>query len=181
MTETADHSDKPKPDEPNVTETSGISSSGEHILNRIIKRFGGRHLIFRTQLGKWSLIPRPYGLVSTFRGPVWFFYGIGQVWVTHKKYRAFDGWLARVPRIWAPKIVQLLDSLDAQLTQFTHHCNEKGIEGTIILDPHTIEFHWTFAYPLKEEKLKKENADLLDAQFKQLVDAFLVAKDALSK
>ena len=27
MTETADHSDKPKPDEPNVTETSGISSS----------------------------------------------------------------------------------------------------------------------------------------------------------
>ncbi len=175
MSETAD-----KPAEKDVTETLSISSSGEHVLNRIIKRFGGRHLIFRTQLGKWSLIPRPYGLVSTFRGPVWIFYGVGQVWVTHKKYREFDGWLARVPRISAPKIVKLLDVLDPQLTQFTHHCNENGIEGTVVLEPHTIEFHWTFAYPLKDEKQKKENADLLDAQFQRLVDAFLIAKDELA-
>ena len=70
------------------------------VLNRVIKRFGGRHLIFRTQLGdSWRVLPKPYALVSTFRGPVWFFYGIGQVWVTHKKYREFDGWMARVPRM----------------------------------------------------------------------------------
>ena len=153
--------------------------SGDQVLNRIIKRFGGRHLIFRTQLGKWTVVPQPRGLVSTFRGPMWFFYGLGQVWVTHKKYHQYDGWLARVPRVWAPKITLLLDKLEPQLTEFTHHCNEHGIEGTVVIEPNIIEFHWTFGYPLKKEKQKIEHANMLDTQFKQLVDAFLVAKEEL--
>ena len=152
---------------------NGTTDSGEKILNRVIKRFGGRHLIFRTQLGKWRVLPRPYGLVSTFRGPVWFFYGAGQVWITHKKYREYDGWLARVPRVWAPKITSLLDKLESQITEFTHHCNEHGIEGTIVIEPTLLEFHWTFGYPLEKEKLKKEHADMLDTQFQKLVEVFL--------
>ena len=143
-------------DTSNSSETSAEQSSAENgkadshdqVLNRVIKRFGGRHLIFRTRLGKWQVLPRPYGLVSTFRGPVWFFYGIGQVWVTHKKYQEYDGWMARVPRIWAPEITSLLDQLAPQITEFTHHCNERGIEGTLVIEPTLLEFHWTFGYPL---------------------------------
>ena len=134
-------------------------------------------MIFRTQLGKWKVQPRPYGLVSTFRGPIWFFYGVGQVWITHKKYREYDGWLARVPRIWAPKITSMLDQLEPQVIEFTHHCNEHGIEGTIVIEPTLLEFHWTFGYPLKKEKLKTEHADMLDTQFHKLVDAFLAVSE----
>ena len=90
------------------------------VLNRIIKRFGGRHLIFRTEMGSWRWLPRPYALVSTFRGPIWLFYGAGQVWLTHRKYQEFDGWLSRVPRLPAPKTLQLLDKLTDDLTEFTH-------------------------------------------------------------
>ena len=158
--------------------TTTVTKDGDHVLNKVIKRFGGRHLIFRTQLGEgFRFLPRPYGLVSTFRGPVWFFYGLGQVWLTHKKYHDFDGWMARVPRIASPKIVKLLDNLETQLTEFTHHCNENGIEGTLVIEPTTIEFHWTFGYSLDKEKLKTEESEMLDHQFKKLVDKFLEVKD----
>lgn len=169
----------------NSTEKSSQSSSSatesaasdDKMLDRVIKRFGGRHLIFRTQIRRWGILPRPYALVSTFRGPVWFFYGIGQVWVTHRKYRDFDGWMSRLPRIAAPKIAALLDELSDALTEFTHYCNEQGIEGTIVIESKVIEFHWTFGYELKREKSKMEKTDLLDAPFHKLVDAYLVAKE----
>ena len=178
MTET-NHSSETSAEKPPAT--NGQSDSSDQVLNRVIKRFGGRHLIFRTQLGKWRVLPRPYGLVSTFRGPVWFFYGIGQVWVTHKKYHEYDGWMARVPRIWAPKITSLLDQLEPQITEFTHHCNEHGIEGTLVIEPTLLEFHWTFGYPLEQEKLKTDHADMLDTQFHKLVEAFLAASEEASK
>jgi hypothetical protein len=162
---------------------SGVQASDEpetKMLNRIIKRFGGRHLIFRTQLGGWRLLPRSYALVSDFCGPIWFFYGLGQIWLTHKKYQQYDGWTARVPRLGGGKVVQLLDVLKPALTEFTHHCNETGIEGTVVVEPSLIEFHWTFGYSLEKEKLKPEQSDVLDAQFKILVDAFLAAKKSLA-
>ncbi len=151
----------------------------EKILNRIIKRFGGRHLIFRTELGSWHFFRNSYALVSTFRGPVWFFYGIGQIWVTHKKYHAFDGWMSRIPRLPAPKIVALLDKLKAELTVFTHYCNEHGIEGTIVIEAKVIEFHWTFDYSVEKEAMKKDKANILDAPFQKLVDRYLAAKAEL--
>lgn len=173
-------SDTTKESLPNPSDTKPSASLGDDkMLNRIIKRFGGRHLIFRTQLGNWRLFPRPYALVSTFRGPIWFFYGIGQVWVTHKKYTAFDGWMSRVPRITRPKIVALLDKLEQPITEFTHYCNEQGLEGTIVLDLNTIEFHWTFGYELEKEKMKNEKTELLDGPFQKLVDSFLAEKKAL--
>ncbi len=182
-TEPIHESDEPdgRGDAPVVAHHPTLDSlAADHALNRVIKRFGGRHLIFRTQLGKWSVLPRPYALVSNFRGPIWFFYGIGQVWITHKAYREYDGWLARLPRIWRPKLASLLDALESELTEFTHYCNEQGIEGTLVIEPNTIEFHWTFGYPLEKEKLKQENASLLESQFNSLAEAFLTAKNQLS-
>ncbi|MFT7632249.1 MAG: hypothetical protein ACI87E_003301 [Mariniblastus sp.] len=158
----------------------GQTSTGEpQVLNRILKRFGGRHLIFRTQIGSWKLFRKSYALVSTFRGPIWFFYGIGQVWVTHRKYREFDGWMARVPRRSAPKIVELLDRLEAPLTEFTHYCNEHGIEGTLIIEANVIEFHWTFDYSVEKESMKQEHTKILDQPFQALVDRFLESKTEL--
>jgi hypothetical protein len=172
-------SDSQDNSEPTTTTTSS-DESGNKILNRIIKRFGGRHLIFRTQLGEgFRIIPKPYALVSTFRGPVWFFYGLGQVWITHKKYHDFDGWMARIPRISADKVTKLLDKLENQISEFTHHCNEHGIEGTILVEPTTIEFHWTFGHSLEKEKMKDEASNILDDQFQKLVDAFLIAKEQI--
>ena len=160
--------------------TESISNDNDkQVLNRVIKRFGGRHLIFRTQLGSWRFLPKPYALVSTFRGPIWFFYGIGQVWITHRKYREFDGWMSRVPRMSAPRIVELVDKLENPLTEFTHYCNEHGIEGTIVIEPRVIEFHWTFDYTVEKESMKQSHTDILDAPFKELVDCYLIAKTDL--
>ena len=139
-----DHNSDSSTTESNATESTPENSSENsvkgqanpngpgQILNRIIKRFGGRHLIFRTEMGSWRWLPRPYALVSTFRGPIWLFYGAGQVWVTHRKYQEFDGWLSRVPRLPAPKTIQLLDKLTASLTEFAHYCNEHGFELSLI-------------------------------------------------
>ncbi len=162
-----------------ANEVSVEDHGNEKILNRVIKRFGGRHLIFRTELGSWQFFRKPYALISTFRGPIWFFYGIGQIWVTHKKHREFDGWMSRIPRIPAPKIVQLLDMLKEELTTFTHYCNENGIEGTIIVEAKVIEFHWTFDYTVEKETEKKDKTDILDSPFQKLVDRYLVAKAEL--
>jgi hypothetical protein len=178
MSETKDNSTRDAPPKPDSDADQGGANQGDaKVLNRVIKRFGGRHLIFRTQLGNsWRVLPKPYAMVSTFRGPVWFFYGIGQVWVTHKKYHEFDGWLARVPRVGSPKLISLLDKLEQPLTEFTHFCNENGIEGTIVVEANVIEFHWTFEYAAEKEQMKQDHTDILDAPFKALVDHYLVAK-----
>lgn len=146
-------------------------------VNRVIKRFGGRHLIFRTSMeAGWRILPRSYALVSDFTGPVWFFYGLGQIWITHKKFKRYDGWTARVPRIGGAKLVDLLGELESALIEFTHHCNENGIEGTVVLEPNLIEFHWTFGYSLEKEKMKPEQSDVLDTQFNKLVKAFVACE-----
>ncbi|MEM7783927.1 MAG: hypothetical protein AAF623_11285 [Planctomycetota bacterium] len=154
-----------------------VQFDNQTIFNRVIKRFRGRHLIFRTQLDeRVRLFPRPYALVSSFRGPVWFFYGLGQIWLTHQKYHQFDGWMARVPRVGSAKLKKLVDLLEKPLSEFTHHCNESGIEGTLILEPTTVEFHWTFGYSLDQEGQKEEACGLLDVPFERLIQAFMDVK-----
>lgn len=161
------------------TATASNSGDNRSSTNRIIKRFGGRHLIFRTNMESgWRILPRSYAMVSDFAGPVWFFYGLGQIWITHKKFKRYDGWNARVPRLGGAKLVDLLTKLESELIVFTHHCNENGIEGTIVLEPNLIEFHWTFGYSLEKEKMKPEQSDMLDAQFNKLVEAFVKCKDS---
>ena len=159
--------------------TASNSNDGQSVVNRVIKRFGGRHLIFRTSMEPgWRILPRSYALVSDFIGPVWFFYGLGQIWVTHKKFKRYDGWTARIPRFGGAKLVELLEKLESELIEFTHHCNQNGIEGTVVLEPSLIEFHWTFGYSLEKEKMKPEQSDALDAQFNKLVEAFVSCRES---
>ena len=161
-----------------TTPTSSASSGNEQSsINRVIKRFGGRHLIFRTTMETgWRILHRSYALVSDFAGPVWFFYGLGQIWVTHRKFKRYDGWTARVPRFGGAKFSALLTALESDLIEFTHHCNMNGIEGTVVLEHNLIEFHWTFGYSLEKEKMKPEQSDSLDAQFRKLVEAFVACE-----
>lgn len=142
--------------------------------NKVVKRFGGRHLIFQACVAKKSLLPRPYALVSSFRGSDWFFYGIGQVFVTHRLLGEFESWEARVPRSSKPaaKLEKLLMELEPELGAFIRHCNEHGIEGTIVVEENVIEFHWTFGHELEQEKLKAENKSQLELKFDALVAEF---------
>lgn len=149
--------------------------------NRIIKRFGGRHLIFRTKLGGWWMVPKPYLLISSFRGAVWIFYGFGQIWATHSKDRQIEDWIVRKPRIRSKAVMDILDRIEPQVSEFVNYCNSQSIEGTIVLERKMIEFHWTFGNePLPKEKEKPENSETLDSHFNLLVDAFLQAKEELS-
>lgn len=160
-----------------TTESEQANSGNQSVVNRVIKRFGGRHLIFRTSMETgWRLLPRSYALVSDFTGPVWFFYGLGQIWITHTKFKQYDSWTARVPRLGGSKLVKALTKLEPALTEFTHHCNENGIEGTVVVEDDLIEFHWTFGYSLEKEKMKPEQSDVLDSQFEKLVAAFVANK-----
>ena len=149
--------------------------------NKVIKRFGGRHLIFRTDAGKKSVLPTPYALVSSFRGPDWFFFGIGQVFLTHEKMCEFERWGARIPRSGKAraKLEKLLMQMEPELNSFIRYCNEHGIEGTIVVDSSVIEFHWTFGQELKDEKLKDQHKSPLETKFKRLVEAYLGEKSSI--
>ncbi len=149
--------------------------------NKVVKRFGGRHLIFRTNVGKKSLLPKPYALVSSFKGSDWLFYGVGQLFLTHEDLGEFELWTVKVPRRVKPKaqLEKLLMALEPELCSFIGHCNEHGIEGTIVVEENVIEFHWTFGQELKEENLKDENKSPLDKKFDELVSAFLREKTAV--
>jgi hypothetical protein len=144
--------------------------------NRIIKRFGGRHLIFRTKTGGWWMLPKPYVLISSFRGPVWVFYGVGQIWVTHKKLREISGWMVRVPRFVNATVTQIVDKLEPGISEFINFCNQHGIEGTLVIERKLIEFHWTFGDELDLEKHKKEHAESLESSFRTLCDQYLIVK-----
>ena len=133
--------------------------------DRVIKRFGGRHLIFRTSPGHYRVLPHPYVLISSFRGPIWVFYGVGQLWLTHRKSREYSGWLARVPRFRPGRVVEIVEKLTTELEQFTDFCNDAGIEGTILIERRVIEFHWTFGFELEKENQKREHCSLLEEKF----------------
>ena len=160
-----------------ANEKAELKSAGK--LNRIVKRFGGRHLIFRTKTGGWWLVPQPYVLISSFRGPMWVFYGAGQIWLTHKKLREFGGWLARVPRLASKTVTQIVERLEPELTEFTSYCNEHGIEGTLVVETKCIEFHWTFGDELPSENEKGDHVSPLDAKFQKLCDRYLEIKQEL--
>ncbi len=130
-------------------------------------------MIFRTKVSGWPLVPRPYLLISRFRGPVWVFYGIGQIWLTHRKLKEFDSWIVRAPRVASKRLIAIVDALENELREFIAFCNSHGIEGTIVLERNTIEFHWTFGFELNREKEKPDHAADLDSHFRKLVDSFL--------
>ena len=162
-----------------VQDASSSPPESEAQANKIIKRFGGRHLIFRTKTGGWWVLPKPYVLISSFRGPVWVFYGAGQIWVTHKKMHEISGWMVRAPRIAHKKLNELVGKLEPKIAEFTTFCNEHGIEGTLVVERKVIEFHWTFGDELDQERHKKEQAHPLETKFQSLCDDYLDVKQEL--
>ena len=142
--------------------------------NRVVKKFGGRHLVFRTHLGRKSFLPRAYALVSAFEGTELFFYGIGQLFLTHTKICEFESWFARVPRgsKSGAELERLLLRLEPELSSFIRFCNKQNIEGTIVVEKGVIEFHWTFGHELETEKVKDENKTPLSVEFEALAKAF---------
>lgn len=164
-----------------VQTSTNDSNSESSPLNRIVKRYGGRHLIFRTKLGGWWIVPHSYVLVSSFRGPVWVFYGAGQIWLTHKKHEQIGGWTARIPRFKSKAVTQILEAISSELETFINQCNELGIEGTVVIERKVIEFHWTFGHDDEVDERHKENSsELLDHHFQNLVNAYLAAKKELA-
>lgn len=139
---------------------------------RVIRKLGGRHLIFRAHPGPFKFLPRPGILISPFQGPVWFFYGMGQVWLTHRKSETYSGWRSRVPRVGAGKLAALVSQLRPELETFIDFCNEHGIEGTLLFESRVVEFHWVFGFELEEEKGKPEHADALYDHFVRLARRF---------
>ena len=83
-----------------------------------------------------------------------------------------------MPRIGGSKLIKLLTEMEPALTEFTRHCNENGIEGTVVVEHNLIEFHWTFGYSLEKEKMKPEQSDVLDSQFNKLVEAFVANQES---
>lgn len=159
----------------NSPETAALQKTANS-QNRIVRKFGGRHLIFRTTPSQWRVLPRSYVLVSSFRGPILFFYGVGQIWLTHKKFHEIGGWMARTPRIGAKEVTELTTKIESELASFIEFCNEHGVEGSILIEKKVIEFHWTFGFELEKEKTKPDNASQLDAHFQNVVDAYVSAK-----
>ncbi|MEZ6093102.1 MAG: hypothetical protein R3C03_02525 [Pirellulaceae bacterium] len=118
------------------------------------------------------MIANPYAFVSSVSGPVWFFYGIGQIWLTHEKSGAIDGWQIRLPRVRAKQFDATIQSLKEPLTSFVQFCNEHQIEGTIVLEQYEIEFHWLFGQGMKGGKQEPQLQNEIEKQFAILAEAF---------
>lgn len=107
------------------------------------------------------------------------FYGVGQIWITHKKLREISGWMVRAPRLANKTITKIVDKLEPKIVEFINHCNKHGIEGTLVIERKLIEFHWTFGDELDREKHKQEHAESLDSRFQELCHNFVVVKAEL--
>lgn len=142
---------------------------------KIIRRLGGHHLIFRLKKGPWWMIPKPYVLVSSIRGPLWVFYGIGQIWITHKKVKEIKNWSVRVPRFINKRLLQLVDRLEPEIEKFIDYCETEGLTATLVIERKIIECHWT----MRQKEKKEEEADgsihqiKIDERFNLLAQKFV--------
>ncbi len=117
-------------------------------------------------------MPHPYLLISSFRGPVWVFYGIGQIWLTHRKLFRIGDWIVRTPRLRSRHLTEKLNQMKTPLKEFIGFCDAHGIQGTIVMERQILEFHWTFGFELEKEKQKPDHSAGMDVQFARLVEAF---------
>ncbi len=143
----------------------------------IVHRLGGRHLIFRLNKGQglWRFVPRPYVLISCIQGPLWVFYGIGQIWLTHKKAKNIKDWAVRVPRFLSPSLIQLVDRLEPDIERFVDYCNDKGFTATLVIEKKVIEIHWTRrkTEPAEAEQKNDQPEKTIDEMFNELAQRFV--------
>ncbi len=163
--------------EPSIknSDGSGYTSSDQSlpIAKRVIQRAGGRHLVFRINKGPLWFVPKPYALISNIEGTILFFYGFGQIWVTHKKLRRIAEWFVRVPRFASKHIKRIVGELEPQIQTFIADVEKLGLIGTLVVERKVIEFHWTV--PRDQRGDADQIADRktkIDTAFNQLAAGF---------
>ncbi len=143
------------------------------VEKRIVRRAGGRHLVFRIQRPRNWLVPRPYALISNIEGPLWMFYGVGQVWITHRRIKRIRDWTLRVPRVVSHRIIELVGKLEQDIDRFISQIEDQDLIGTVLIDRRTIEFHWTVPRDQREDSTNASKRQaVVDLHFNQLATAF---------
>lgn len=164
---------EPTTDPAAETKHGSATSDSDAVQKRIVTRAGGRHLVFRINEGRHWFLPRPYALISNIEGSILVFYGIGQIWVTHRKLRRINDWLVRVPRFVAKRIVRIVDGLEPDIAEFIEHIQHLDLIGTLIIERKVIEFHWTVPRNRRDgsDPLPDPQA-IIDLNFNNLATAF---------
>ena len=154
-------------------ETSRDSAAGEAVEKRVMTRAGGRHLVFRINEGRHWFLPRPYALISNIEGSILVFYGVGQIWITHRKLRRINDWLVRVPRFVSKKIITIVDQLEPDIAEFIEHVQHLDLIGTLVVERKVIEFHWTVPRNRRDgSDPRPDPQPIIDLNFNQLATAF---------
>lgn len=140
---------------------------------RVIRKARGRHLVYRKSHGSLWFLPHPYALISNIEGSLLAFYGIGQLWATHRKLRRINDWYVRVPRFISKRIISLIDELEPHIDDFIEAVEQLGIIGTLIIERRVIEFHWTVPGGSARTTDTEAHPDsVIDAHFNRLASAF---------
>ncbi len=141
---------------------------------KVIQRLGGHHLILRLKKGRWWFVPKPYVLVSSIEGPLWVFYGLGQIWLTHKKVKYIKDWSVRVPRLVSGRLLDLIDRLEPDIENFIDYCNDQGLTATLVIERKVIECHWTLRRTEKQEENKGAHRKPdINSKFNELAEKFV--------
>ena len=159
---------------PSAANSSGssLSSSSDSVDKRVIKKAGGRHLVYRINRGRWWFLPKPYALISNIEGSILVFYGAGQIWATHKKLRRINEWMVRIPRFISKRIVKIVDDLQQNISDFIEQIDEPGVIGTLVVERKVIEFHWTVPRGQRNDEKDAELRIMIDREFDKLAKCF---------
>ncbi len=141
---------------------------------RVTRHAGGNHLVYRVDRLNQPLKSAGRAILSSFEGPVLAFYGFGQIWVTHRKVRRINGWWLRLPRVGSKRLSDLVDRLEPDLFAFLQIIKRLDLQGTLIVERFSLEFHWTVR-PGQSEKHFSDNVgheNALETAFHELSKHF---------
>lgn len=157
-----------------MDENNGNESqrAAETVRKKIVQRAGGRHLIFRIKNERMSLLPKPYALISNIEGSIWIFYGVGQIWITHRKLRKIRDWHVRVPRLTSKRVIEIIEKLEKDIEDFIEHVDNQGLIGTLVVERKVIEFHWTVPKAVADTQPNLDRKTVIDLQFNKLATTF---------
>ena len=140
---------------------------------KVSHRLMGRHLMFRLNKNRLRFWPKPYVILSSIEGPIWVFFGAGQLWLTHRRVRRINEWLLRIPRFRSPKLMKLIDRLEPDLVEFIEYCESQDIIGALFIERELIEFHWSLRKRECQDKGDRKNREvIIDPQFNRLAQRF---------
>ena len=158
---------------PNHPENTAANKTvNPEIDKHVIAKAGGRHLVYRINRGPWWFLPKPYAMISNIEGSVLFFYGVGQIWVTHKRIRRINEWWLRVPRFISKRLVGVIDTLEPQISEFIDRVDELEVIGTLLIERRVIEFHWTVPRGQRNDSNDARRKAVIDKEFNKLAKCY---------